>query len=175
MRVEKRRAAKRNREVALALQNRVTGKGEDRLVRYGVLKLIEIGTQCARSGSLKRGRDGIGDLPTVSHGSVQQSALPATNSGTQLAYSFVRGYGFAVELRCSLSLPRSPFVRTNPSLWELDERIGLLAPEIHSFGDELTHPTTRTNCVLHMPLKRQLGQRQPVAGLLSTPQRFIQL
>jgi hypothetical protein len=30
------------------------------------------------------------------------------------------------------------FVRTNPSLWQLDERIGLLAPiEIHSFGDEL--------------------------------------
>lgn len=35
-----------------------------------------------------------------------------TNSGTQLAHYFVCGYGFAIELRCSLSLPRSAFSGT---------------------------------------------------------------
>ena len=38
--------------------------------------------------------------------------IAGTNSGTQLAHYFVRGYGFAVELGCSLSLPRSAFPDT---------------------------------------------------------------
>lgn len=41
------------------------------------------------------------------------------------------GYGFSVELRCSVSLPRSAFVDTYPGFLvqsELDERFALFSP-----------------------------------------------
>jgi hypothetical protein len=48
----------------------------------------------------------------------------------------------------------------------LDSRQVLLVPiETHRFGDEFPDPTRQTNRALHMPLKRQLRQCQPVAGL----------
>jgi hypothetical protein len=58
--VEKRRAAKRNREVAFALQNRATGKGKKQAGQVCVQILIGISTEWAHSGggSLKRGTHG---------------------------------------------------------------------------------------------------------------------
>jgi hypothetical protein len=45
MGVEKRRAAKRKREVAFALQSQATGKGKKEAGQVWVLKLIGISTQ----------------------------------------------------------------------------------------------------------------------------------
>ena len=66
MGVEKRRAAKRNREVAFALQSQATGTEKKQAGQVRVLKLIGISTQWAHSACLKRVKHGIGDLPTVS-------------------------------------------------------------------------------------------------------------
>ena len=66
MGVEKRRAAKRIREVAFALQSQATGTEKKQAGQVWVLKLIGISTQWAHSACLKRVKHGIGDLPTVS-------------------------------------------------------------------------------------------------------------
>ena len=55
VRVEKRSAAKRNREVAFALQSQATGTEKKQAGQVWVLKLIGISTKWAHSESLKRG------------------------------------------------------------------------------------------------------------------------
>jgi hypothetical protein len=63
MGVEKRRAAKRNREVAFALRVRQLERGKKEAGQVRVLKLIGISTKWAQSACLKRVKHGIGDLP----------------------------------------------------------------------------------------------------------------
>jgi hypothetical protein len=97
MGVEKRRAAKRNREVAFALQSQATGTGKKQAGQVRVLKLIEIGTQWAPSGSLKRGTHGIGDLPTVSRAqttsAVEKGHVSLAFDSSAGANSFSLGLG----------------------------------------------------------------------------------
>jgi hypothetical protein len=61
MGVEKRRAAKHNREVGFALQSRAKWNGEKQAGQVWVLKLIGISTQWVHSACLKRVKHGIGD------------------------------------------------------------------------------------------------------------------
>jgi hypothetical protein len=59
-------ASERIRAVAFGWQSQATGTGKKQAGQVWVLELIGISTQWARSGSLKWGKLGTGDLPTVS-------------------------------------------------------------------------------------------------------------